>query len=83
MISFGGAFEGEEDGDELGVSVLPPPGVVVGVLDEEGLACVEGLVCGELLGVVFVFWPTVGVQAPAKRKSPATRAPALHNRPVI
>ena len=44
MINFDGALVGEDDGDELGVSVVPPPGVLVGELDDEGLDAVEGLV---------------------------------------
>ena len=75
----GGAEEGLDDGEDDGVSVVPPDGLEVAL--DDGLACVEGLVWGELLPVVF--WPMVGVQALAKRKSPATRAPALHNRPVM
>jgi hypothetical protein len=82
MMSLAGAVDGEDDGDALGDSALPPPGVLVGELDDDGLVCVEGLVWGEV-AVWLVFWPTVGVQAPANRNSPAPRAAALDHPPLI
>ena len=82
MISLGGAADGEDDGDELGDSVVPPPGVLVGEDADDGLVCVDGLVEGEVL-VWLVFWPSIGVQAPANRNSPAPRAAALDHPPLI
>jgi hypothetical protein len=83
MISLAGAVEGEDDGEALGDSVVPPPGVLVGELDEDGLVCVEGLVWGEPFPVWLVFWPTVEVHAAANRNSPAPRAAALDHPPLI